>query len=358
MRTDRYRPNVPPYMLYGLLGLSLVLNLWMVNRSDSEELPEDEAVAQAPTPDVKLALKPAVAVSAAVQPQAADLAQPAAAHVAAQPVSLEPAVAGAPPEGWEVVRGDVEHSLARTFKRSVGSDKADAVSAVYSRLFMWDLDLRRDLRKGDKVTAAWRVDDAGEYDMPVAWFTSQKLGRSLKAYRFHAPGDVEASYWYADGTEVPLRLVGGPIEGYAQITSLLKDRPNHRGMDFKAAVGTEVVSPKAGTVTRVNWNWRANGNCAEVRYADGTQAKFLHLEKVAVEVGQHVASGQVVGTSGNTGHSTAPHLHYQLDRGDRSLDPLDYHDTVRRTLSPADMPDFQRAVASYDALLGEMVAVR
>ena len=81
---------------------------------------------------------------------------------------------------------------------------------------------------------------------------------------------------------------------YEQITSLLKDRPTHAGMDFKADTGTDVVSAHAGTVTRINWHWRGNGNCVEVRYADGVMAKFLHLSEIQVEVGDSVAAGEVI----------------------------------------------------------------
>ena len=65
----------------------------------------------------------------------------------------------------------------------------------------------------------------------------------------------------------------GPLDEYEQITSLLKDRPNHKGMDFKTPVGTPVKAPASGTVTRINWNWHANGDCVELKLADGTLAK-------------------------------------------------------------------------------------
>lgn len=340
MRSDRYNPNPPPYLLYGFLGVSLVVNLFLAwNHSSSTTtanvLPtglEDAMVSEGGD-------EPSVSVVASAQPTV--IAMDATPQL----------------RGLSLVHGVVERTLSHTFQDQAG-DKADAVSAVYSRMFMWDLDLRKDLRKGDEVWAVWRETETGEIEMPVAWFKSQKLGMTLKAYQYQAPGDAHASYWFPDGTEVPLRLVGSPIENYEQITSLLKDRPTHKGMDFKSDVGTDVMAPKAGTVTRINWNWKANGNCVEVRYADGTLAKFLHLEKILVTEGQHVASAQVIAKSGNTGHSTAPHLHYQLDQGEKVVDPLDYHGTVRRKLPAKAMEPFGREMARLDAMLGEPVAAR
>ena len=295
---------------------------------------------------------------AAIEVEAAEPvaeAEPAVEVVDLAPPQLEPHEPVA--DGWQVVHGEISHSLARTFQGEV-DDNADAVAAVYSRLFMWDLDLRRDVQKGDEVWAVYRIDDQGDIEMPVAWYSSGKLGHTLKAYAYHAEGDDFSSYWFADGTEVPSRLVAGPLADYQQITSLLRDRPNHKGMDFKTPVGTPVVSPKAGTVTRVNWNHHANGNCVEVRYADGTLAKFLHLDKLAVAAGQHVKSGQVLADSGNTGTSTAPHLHYQLDRSGKTLDPLDYHETLRRQLPSNDEAAFAQTRVRYDAMLGEATASR
>jgi murein DD-endopeptidase MepM/ murein hydrolase activator NlpD len=254
------------------------------------------------------------------------------------------------------VDAPVKHSLARTFQKAVPA-RGDALAAVYSRMFMWDLNLRRDVQQGDKVLVVFTGDATEEPDIPVAWYGSQKLRRTLKAYRFQAPGDEWPSYWDENGQEVAHRLVGGPLESYEQVTSLLKDRPRHQGMDFTVPTGTPLVSPKAGTVTRVNWNTAANGMCVEVRYPDGTLAKFLHLDQVKVRANQHVTAGQLLATTGNTGRSTAPHLHYQLGRGSKTIDPVDYHGTLRRQLPASAMSAFQAQVREYDALLlGESVA--
>jgi murein DD-endopeptidase len=118
-------------------------------------------------------------------------------------------------------------------------------------------------------------------------------------------------------------------------------------------VGTEVRAPQAGTVTRLNWNVGANGDCVELRYADGVLAKFLHLQSVGVRVGERVAAGAVIAASGNTGHSTAPHLHYQLDRGERAIDPVDYHGTLRRKLAPEAKPALDEVVAAVRPWFGD-----
>ena len=85
-------------------------------------------------------------------------------------------------------------------------------------------------------------------------------------------------------------------------------------MDFKAPVGTPVYMPWAGTVKRVNWNWKYNGNCLEISTPDGKLVRFLHLQELdgSLKAGMKVKAGQRIADSGNTGRSFAPHLHYEL----------------------------------------------
>lgn len=325
--------NAKPWPLYALLAGSLALNAVLLFSRGAQDQPDKAATLEEPDAE-------SVAVTGDTAGQAAPGAPDAPDAMASQV------------DGWTVVRGNVEQSLARTFQIEAG-EAGDALSSVYTRLFVWDLDLRRDLQAGDAVAVAWRTAPDGLPEIAAASLQSQKKGQTMVAYRWQVPGDLFPSYWRLDGNEVPLRLGESPLEQYEQITSLLKDRPTHKGMDFKTPVGTEVRAPRAGTVTRANWNWNANGNCLEIRYDDGVLAKFLHLSENRVEAGTKVSAGQVIALSGNTGHSTAPHLHYQIDRGGKTLDPLDYHGTVRRTLTADQTAALNRDTASFQGILAE-----
>ena len=66
-------------------------------------------------------------------------------------------------------------------------------------------------------------------------------------------------------------------------------------------------------------------------YVRGKTQKWLHLESVSVKPGQSVSRGTPVGLTGNTGRSTAPHLHFQLDKGRKNIDPIDYHGTMTKS---------------------------
>jgi murein DD-endopeptidase len=222
------------------------------------------------------------------------------------------------------------------------------VAAHAARIFMWDLDLRRDVVPGDELKVTWKMNGA-EPEIAAASYLSQKQQRTLRAYRFQDPADTAPSYWSETGVELARRLKQSPLRDYEQITALLKDRPTHQGMDFKTPVGTAVYAPRAGVISRIDWKRKGNGRCVELRYADGVMAKFLHLSAIKVASGAHVEAGQLLALSGNTGHSTAPHLHYQLNRGTQTLDPVDYHGTLRRHLSGAALTAFKKELARVDA---------
>lgn len=248
------------------------------------------------------------------------------------------------------IRGSVTHTLNAALGRKVG----EPLAQVTGRLLVWWVDVSRDLRRGDRLRLLFEVPEQGEPIVHALSYESQKLGRTFEAFRYHAKGEEFPRYYDREGREVELRLERSPIERYEQITSLLRDGRGHQGMDFKAPVGMPIVSPFAGVVKRTNFNQRINGRCVEMEDAKGRRILFLHLSEVAPEMrpGAKVARGQLVGFSGNTGRSTAPHLHYQImSKTGRVLDPLKEHPTYRKSLPKTELAAFRKAVEGLDRRL-------
>ena len=98
----------------------------------------------------------------------------------------------------------------------------------------------------------------------------------------------------------------------------------HSGDDFSARVGTPVVSTGEGRVktSKVNGSF---GNYIEIDHGNGFTTIYAHLSRRHVKKGQKVFRGQKIGEVGNTGRSTAPHLHYEVKYGRKSLDPSQYY---------------------------------
>lgn len=246
---------------------------------------------------------------------------------------------------------EIRGSVTRTLHEAVGKRLGDPLAQVTGRLLVWWLDVARDLRKGDALRLIYDVPEGSEPRIHALSYTSNKFGKTFEAFRFQAPGAEFPRYYDRDGNEVELRLERSPIERYEQITSLLRDGRGHQGVDFKAPTGMPVVAPFAGVVARTNFNQRVNGRCVEIEDAQGRRFLFLHLAELAPEMrpGARVTRGQLVGFSGNTGRSTAPHLHYQImSKAGRVLDPMKVHETYRVRLPREHLPAFREAVERYD----------
>jgi murein DD-endopeptidase MepM/ murein hydrolase activator NlpD len=97
----------------------------------------------------------------------------------------------------------------------------------------------------------------------------------------------------------------------------------HEGIDLAVPSGTPVVAAAAGTVIVAGW-LGGYGNLVVVDHGNGISTAYGHNTSVAVGVGQSVAQGQLVAYSGNTGHSTGPHVHFEVRVNGSPVDPLGY----------------------------------
>lgn len=101
----------------------------------------------------------------------------------------------------------------------------------------------------------------------------------------------------------------------------------HAGNDFACPVGTHVAAMSSGTVITTGWE-NGYGNMVSIRYWDGTVSVYAHLSQIITSVGAAVTPGQLVALSGNTGHSTGPHLHLEIHpNGGPAINPAPWlHD--------------------------------
>jgi murein DD-endopeptidase MepM/ murein hydrolase activator NlpD len=125
-----------------------------------------------------------------------------------------------------------------------------------------------------------------------------------------------------------LRPEGRPVEaGY--ISSYYGGRTDpfdgseavHRGLDFAGALGSNVLAVAAGIVTRVD-RAAGYGNLVEVSHGSGYSTRYAHNSKVLVRVGEMVTRGQAIALMGSTGRSTGPHVHFEVLRNGRHMNPL------------------------------------
>jgi murein DD-endopeptidase MepM/ murein hydrolase activator NlpD len=97
----------------------------------------------------------------------------------------------------------------------------------------------------------------------------------------------------------------------------------HAGIDIAVPVGTPIHAAASGTVALAGWV-DGYGNYTCIDHGGGLATCYAHQSSLAVSIGTHVTQGQVIGYSGNTGHSTGPHLHFEVRINGTPVDPLGY----------------------------------
>jgi murein DD-endopeptidase MepM/ murein hydrolase activator NlpD len=110
----------------------------------------------------------------------------------------------------------------------------------------------------------------------------------------------------------------------------------HYGVDFSASIGTEIYATGNGKVIEVDNSMRGYGRTIVIDHGYSYQTQYSHLSRFAVQPGQEVKRGQVIGYVGNTGKSSAPHLHYEVRKNGVPVNPIFY---FFNDLSPADFEE-------------------
>lgn len=111
--------------------------------------------------------------------------------------------------------------------------------------------------------------------------------------------------------------------GY-RIDPIYKVRKFHEGLDFSAPIGTPIYATGDGVVEKVKRSRRGYGKHVIINHGFGYKTLYAHMSKIIVKPGQKVKRGQIIGYVGNTGKSTAPHLHYEVWKNGKKVNPINY----------------------------------
>ena len=139
-------------------------------------------------------------------------------------------------------------------------------------------------------------------------------------------GALQLAYAQAASGISPFMMVplSGPISsGYGDNHPFQGKARFHDAVDIVAKEGTPIVAPAAGRVVHVYPDYGNYGEFLEIDHGNGLVTRYAHLQSIEVKVGQHVEAGQLIGRVGNTGISTGPHLHLQVLRNGKSIDPAE-----------------------------------
>jgi murein DD-endopeptidase MepM/ murein hydrolase activator NlpD len=239
------------------------------------------------------------------------------------------------------------------------------------RAYSWDVDFQRDIRPGDGFEIMYDrlVDARGEtvYHGDIRYAALTLSGQKLALYHF-TRDDGEEGFFDLRGKSARKALLRTPVDG-ARISSgygrrkhpILGYSKMHKGVDFAAPKGTPIYAAGNGSV-EVAGRKGGYGKYVRIRHNGTYATAYAHMNGFAkgIRRGTRVKQGQVIGYVGTTGRSTGPHLHYEVLRDGRQMNPMKVKMPAGPKLKGKELERFLAHVAETDqqfAALGESVDV-
>lgn len=176
--------------------------------------------------------------------------------------------------------------------------------------------------------AAGKAAGAGGPFVPVAQPRRSAEERTLYASIRKLDGEVDR--WGRLQLVLRSLPLAEPLDGYTFLSGFgeRKDPINgkraiHAGVDLKSRLGTPVLATAPGTAVYAGW-MGDYGRIVEIDHGLGIRTRYAHLKSISVKVGQAVEFGQKLGKLGNSGRSTGPHLHYEVQVNGKPFDPMNF----------------------------------
>lgn len=233
-------------------------------------------------------------------------------------------------------------------------DNPAQLAYLLSDIFSWDFDFTTDLRKGDTfkviVEELW-LDGRFKRLGPILAAEFVNNGKTHRAFRYEGP-DGRAGYYDEEGKSLQRSFLKAPLS-YRRISStfsysrrhpILKIRRPHLGVDYVAPRGTPVSALGDGTVHFARYKG-ANGNLVILKHPKGFTTYYGHLQKIrkGIRRGARVSQGDVIGYVGATGRASGPHLHFQMKKGNRIVNPLRVNVPRRGGIPKEFLADFHKS---------------
>jgi murein DD-endopeptidase MepM/ murein hydrolase activator NlpD len=206
--------------------------------------------------------------------------------------------------------------------RAAAAEDRAAERAAAARAAARDLDveqrvLRRTKRVRARMLATIRVDrDHIEDDTKALREQSFALAKRIAEIQ---------GVPYAEPSDITPSSAGFTWPTSGQITSGFGPRWGrmHQGLDVAAPTGRPITAAKSGKVIVAGWSG-GYGNLVVIDHGGGLSTAYAHQSRIAVKVGDPVTQGGLIGYIGSTGHSTGPHLHFEVRVNGAARDPLPY----------------------------------
>jgi len=229
------------------------------------------------------------------------------------------------------------------------------LAQIFTANFRNSLNFKNDIRKGDNLVMIYEQKyRLGEtFSMPILKVAMIEMRH--KNHYIYLNDDNR--YYDEKGHEVEGFLLARPVRG-ARISSYFTKRrwhpvlhkwKAHLGMDYAARRGTPIVAAGSG---RVSYAARMGsyGNLVKIRHADGYETRYAHMKSFrrGIRKGKYVKKGQTIGYVGTTGRSTGPHLHFELRKRGRAINPLRVVQVTTKKLKGKEYKAFVKLKKNFD----------
>jgi murein DD-endopeptidase MepM/ murein hydrolase activator NlpD len=230
------------------------------------------------------------------------------------------------------------------------------------RAFSWDVNFQHDIKEGDRfavlIEQSWTSDGVPVDPGRLLWaeLTTEGGEHIYSIYRFK-PRRGADFFYNSDGQSVIKALLRTPLN-MSRISSrfgmrrhpVLKFTRLHAGVDFAAPPGTPILAAGAGRVVEAGRKG-GYGKWVKIRHSGDLATGYAHMSRIAsgIRRSARVRQGQVIGFVGSSGLATGPHLHFELHRNGRPVNPLSVaRRTLRASLAGEDLARFKEHVVQVD----------
>lgn len=232
-----------------------------------------------------------------------------------------------------------------------------SVVAEMIRIYSYEVDFQRDIRSGDKVEVLYEIYETEDGDFArygsVLFADLAVAGDSMPVYRYEVKAGV-GDYFHADGQSMKRTLMQTPIDG-ARMSSgygmrrhpVLGYNKMHKGIDFAASRGTPIYAAGDGVIEKAGRNG-GYGNYIRIRHNGSLKTAYAHMKKFAkgMKSGKRVKQGDVIGYVGTTGRSTGPHLHFEVLKKGKQVNPKSIKSSSGQKLTGKSLSKFKDVVVN------------
>jgi len=210
--------------------------------------------------------------------------------------------------------------------KATGSKK---LAQIFIASFKHSLNFKNDIRHGDRLVMIYdqKYRLGHPFSMPILKAAMIEMHKK----RHYIYRNSDGRYYDEKAHEVEGFLLARPVRG-ARISSRFTKRRwhpvlhkwrAHLGIDYAARRGTPVRAAGSGVISYAA-RMGSYGNLVKIRHADGYETRYAHLKSFrrGIHRGKRVKKGQVIAYVGSTGRSTGPHLHFELRKRGRAINPL------------------------------------